>query len=123
MMSRRLICCVAAFFFFTACKKDDDKSTTVLYQVVAMNSSKIDITYNNVLGNKIVTSAQNNWTLDIPNPSSKPFTAYIQAASTSPFSSVKTACTVNIIVNGAVVKTVADSSNTVAVVTAEYVVQ
>ena len=122
-MVRTLVICLAAFFFFSDCNKSSSSSnTTVEYQVTTTNSSKIDITYNNVLGNKISLSAQNSWVFDIVIDK-KPFTAYIQAASTSPFSSVTTSCTVNILVNGAIVKTATISSNTVANAEAEYTIQ
>ena len=122
-MVKTLVICITAFLFFSACNKSSSDSTTrVEYQVTATNSSKIDIDYNNVLGNKISTSAQNSWVFDVVIDK-KPFTAYIQAASASPFSSVTTTCTVNILVNGSIVKTTTVSSNTVATAEAEYTVQ
>jgi hypothetical protein len=122
-MIRTMAVFLAIFIFFTGCKKSSsDSSTVVEYQVTATNSSNIDITYNNTLGAKTLTSANNTWTYDITIPS-KPYTAYIQASSTSPFSSVTTTCTVNILVNGTVVKTATVSSNTIAKAEAEYTVQ
>lgn len=122
-MIKAIFICFAPFVFCTACnKKNYAGTTTVEYQVVVTNSSKIDITYNNVLGNKIMVTAQDGWTFDITDVK-KPFTAYIQAASTSPFSSVTTTSTVNILVNGSIVKTDTASSNTVATAEAEYILQ
>lgn len=122
-MVRTFVICVVAFIFSSACNKSNSSSTTTVeYQVTATNSSNIDINYNNVLGNKISSSAQNSWVFDVI-VDKKPFPAYIQAASSSPFSSITTACTVNILVNGAIVKTATISSNTVATAEAEYTVQ
>jgi hypothetical protein len=122
-MVRTLVICVASFILFSACNKSSSNATTTVeYQVSATNSSNIDINYNNVLGNKISVSAQNSWVFDVVIDK-KPFTAYIQAASASPFSSITTTCTVNILVNGTIVKTATISSNTVATAEAEYTVQ
>ena len=122
-MTRTIICCIVLFTLLGACnKKADNNTVTVEYQAIATNSSQIDITYNNVLGNKIVTSGKDAWTFQIPNPT-KPFTAYLKGESTSPFSSVTTSLTVNIVVNGSVVKTLTTTSNTIAVAEIEYVIQ
>jgi hypothetical protein len=123
-MIKSILIFLSAFIFFASCNKKDSGSTTTVveYQVSATNSSKIDIAYNNVLGNKLTVSALNSWALDITDPT-KPYTAYVQASSSSPFSSVTTECTVTILVNGAVVKTTKVASNTVAVAEAEFVVQ
>jgi hypothetical protein len=123
-MIRTIVVCLVVALLFSTCKKSNsDNSTTIVeYQVTTTNSSNLDITYNNILGNKIPASAQNSWVFDIKGPT-KPFTAYIQASSSSPFTSVTTTCTVNILVNGSVAKTTTVSSNTVAVAEAEYIVQ
>ncbi|GAC1432905.1 MAG: hypothetical protein NVSMB7_08670 [Chitinophagaceae bacterium] len=109
---------------FTACKKTSPASSTmaVEYQVTATNSSGIAISYNNVLEQKVLVNAQNSWVFDV-TVGQKPFHAYIQASSTSPFSSVTSVCTVSILVNGNIVKTATVSSNTVAVAEAAYTVQ
>ncbi len=125
VMKRMVAICMIAGLLFAACKKsssDSGGTTTVEYQVLTTNSSGISITYNNVLGNKVQVNAQNNFTFDV-TVDTKPFDAYIQATSTSPFSSVTTSCTVNIVVNGSVAKTATVSSNTAAVAQAEYTVQ
>ena len=116
------IICLCAVLFAGACKKSGSTTTVVEYQVSATNSSNIEISYNNIIGSKVVTNAQTSWVFDITDPQ-KPFTASVQGSSTSPFSSVQTSCTVNILVNGNVVKTATVSSNTVAVAKAEYIVQ
>ena len=122
-MIKTIFFCITMSLFITACsKKSTSNTTSVDYQVVATNSSMINIIYNNVLGNKVSTSSQNSWTFNIPNVT-KPFTAYIQAASNSPFTSVTTECTVTILVNGSVVKTATISSNTIATAEAEFVIQ
>jgi hypothetical protein len=122
-MIRTIVICMAAFISFAACNKSNSSSNTVIeYQVTTTNSSNIDISYNNVLQQKVLVSANNSWVFDV-TISQKPFTAYIQASSTSPFSSITTTCTVTIFVNGSVAKTATVSSNTVAVAEAEYVVQ
>jgi hypothetical protein len=122
-MIKRILFFLSAVIFFASCNKKEASTTTVVeYQVVATNSTKIDIDYNNVLGNKLTVSALNSWVLDITDPP-KPYTAYVKASSSSPFSSVTTECTVSILVNGAVVKTAKVSSNSVAVAEAEFVVQ
>jgi len=121
-MIKRIFIYTAAFFFLTACNKKDDVSTTVIrYQVAATNSSKIDITYNNAIGNKITLIGKDSWVFEITNPP-RPFTSYLKAVSTSPFGSVTTECTVNILVNGSVVKTATVSGNPEAVAEAEYIV-
>ena len=94
----------------------------VQYQVTATNSSNIDISYNNVLGQKLQVSVKDSWTSDNLNPPT-PYTAYIKASSAPPLGSVTTNCTVNILVNGAIVKTATVSSNTLAVAEATYTVQ
>jgi hypothetical protein len=122
-MIRTIAVFLVACFLFTGCKKSSsDSSTVVEYQVIATNSSSISINYNNVLQQKVLVSANNSWTLDI-TISQKPYSAYIQASSNSPFSSITTDCTVNILVNGSVVKTATVSSNTTAVAEADYTVQ
>jgi hypothetical protein len=123
-MKRTILICFCSALLFSACKKSNagNSTTIVEYQVTATNSSNIDIFYNNILGNKIPVSAKTSWVFDITGPP-KPFTAYVQASSSSPFTSITTTCTVNILVNGSVVKTATDSSNTVAVAEAQYIVQ
>jgi len=121
-LQRTSLVCLTILLLFSACKKSGSTSTTVEYQVTATNSSNIAISYNNILGQKVQVNAQTSWSFDITDPQ-KPFTASVQGSSTSPFSSVQTTCTVNILVNGNVVKTATVSSNTVAVALAEYVVQ
>jgi hypothetical protein len=115
-----LVVCILS----AGCKKSSSNSSNAVveYQVVATNSSNIAISYNDVLEQKVLVSANNSWTFDI-DISKKPYSAYIQASSSSPFSSITTTCTVNILVNGSVVKTTTVSSNTVAVAEAEYTVQ
>lgn len=110
-------------FLFAACKKSgSDNATTVTYQVSATNSSGISISYNNVLENKIQVNAQNSWTIDVI-VAQKPFHASLQAVSNSPTSAVQTTCTVNILVNGSVVKTASNTSGTAATAEAEFTVQ
>ena len=123
-MKRVILICITTFVFLIACnkKKDDNTSTVVVYQVTATNSTKIDITYNNALGNKIIVTAKDSWTFEIDNPV-KPFNAYVQAVSSSPFSSVTTSCTATILVNGSIVKTIEASSNTSATAEAESTIQ
>jgi len=122
-MSKGIFIYTVAFFFLTACNKKNDTGTTVIqYQVIATNSSKIDIIYNNAIGNKITVIGKDNWALDITNPP-KPFAAYLKATSTSPFGSVTTGCTVNILVNGSLMKTVTISGNPEAVAETEYRVE
>ena len=123
-MIRTIAICLVVALLFAACKKTNTNNNTTIveYQVTTTNSSNIDILYNNVLGNKVPVSAKTSWAFDVTGPT-KPFTAYIQASSSSPFTSITTTCTVNIVVNGSVVKTTTVSSNTVAVAEAEYIVQ
>jgi hypothetical protein len=122
-MVRTIAVFLVIFVFLTGCNKSSSNSAAVIqYQVTATNSSGIDVVYNNVLQQKVQVSASNSWVFDI-TIAEKPFTAYIRASSTSPFSSVQTSCTVNILLNGTVVKTATVSSNTIAVAEAEYVVQ
>ena len=122
-MTRTILFCLALLTLLGACnKKSENNTVTVEYQAFAANSSKLDITYNNVVGNKIVTSAKDAWDFQIPNPT-KPFTAYLKAESSSPFSSVTTSLTVNIVVNGSIVKTLTTTSNTIAVAEIEFVIQ
>jgi len=121
-MSKITLFCLSVFMIASCNKKDETGTTTVEYQVIATNSSSIAITYSNVVGNKITTSAQNSWTINVINPP-KPYGASIEAASTSPFSSVTTSCTVNILVNGAVVKTDTKTSNGVATAAATFTVE
>ncbi len=123
-MIKAILTCLFAVVLFSTCKKSSGSgsATIVEYQVTTTNSSNIDIIYNNILGDKIPVSAKTDWVFDINGPS-KPFTAYIQASSSSPFTSITTTCTVNILVNGSVVKTATVSSNTVAVAEAEFTVQ
>ncbi|MEP6747881.1 MAG: hypothetical protein ABJB86_09145 [Bacteroidota bacterium] len=122
-MIRSLAVLLVVFLFFTACKKSSsDSTTTIEYQVITTNSSSIEINYTNAAGTKTVADANSSWTFDVVNPQ-KPFSASIQASSKSPFSSVTTTCTVNILVNGSTVKTATVSSNTVAVAEADYTVQ
>jgi hypothetical protein len=124
-MKRLLFLPGMILLLLTACKKSDSDNTstaTVTYQVTATNSSGIAISYNNVLENKIAVNAQNSWTFDVII-SQKPFHAYLQAISTSPTSSVQTTCTVNILVNGSVVKTASNTSSAAATAEAEFTVQ
>ena|SRR5664279_1545846 len=122
-MKRIVAVSLIVFVLSAGCKKSSSSSSvTVEYQVATTNSSGIDISYNNVLGNKTQVSAQTSWVFDI-DVSAKPYSAYIQASSSSPFSSIQTTCTVTILVNGGVVKTATVSSNTVAVAEADYTVQ
>ena len=122
-MRKNLLAAGIVLLSFAACKKSNsDSSTTVTYQVTATNSSGIAISYNNVLENKIQVNAQNSWSFDV-TISSKPFHAYVQAVSTSPTSTVQTTCTVNILVNGSVVKTASNTSGTAATAEAAYTVQ
>ena len=60
--------------------------------------------YNNAIGNEIPLIGKDTWTFEITN-SPKPFTSCLKDISTSPFGSGITECTVNILVNGSVVKT------------------
>src|SRR5450432_3780159 len=114
-MSKLFAACIISFLLFIGCKKSNSASSvTVEYQVTTTNSSNIDISYNNVLGNKTQVNAQTSWVFDIIGPT-KPYSAYIQASSSSPFSSIQTTCTVKILVNGGIVKTATASSNTIAV--------
>jgi hypothetical protein len=123
-MIKAIVICLASALLLSACKKSNSNNNTTIveYQVTTTNSSNIDIIYHNIVGNKIPTSAKDSWVFDVSGPT-KPFIAYIKASSASPFSSVTTTCTVNILVNGSVVKTATVSSNTVAVAEAEYTVQ
>lgn len=109
---------------FVGCKKSNSGSgsLSVEYQVNATNSSGLSAEYNNVLGNRITITAQNSYSYDL-TVDQKPFTAYVKGSSTSPFSSVTSVCTVNILVNGAIVKTATVSSNTLAVAEATYIIQ
>jgi hypothetical protein len=121
-MMRSIAALLVIFLFYTACKKSSsDSSTTVEYQVTTTNSSSIAIKYMNPAGDTTLVNAQTSFILDI-NPQ-KPFNSYIQASSSSPFSSITTTCTVNILVNGNIVKTATVSSNTIAVAEADYKVQ
>lgn len=122
-MKKAMLLLSGMMLLLGACKKASTSgTTTVTYQVTATNSSGIAITYNNVLENKIQVNAQNNWSFDVVI-SQKPFHAYVQAVSSSPTSSVQTTCTVNILVNGSMVKTAANTSGTAATAEAEYTVQ
>jgi hypothetical protein len=121
---KKILFLAGMIVLLTACKKSssDNNTTTVTYQVTATNSSGIAISYNNVLENKIAVNAQNSWSFDVII-SQKPFHAYLQAVSSSPTSSVQTTCTVNILVNGSVVKTASNTSGTAATAEAEFTVQ
>lgn len=122
-MIKGLAVFVISCTLFAGCKKSNSSSTTTVeYQVSATNSSTIDIDYNNAIGNKTETSATNSWVMDL-TITQKPYTASIQASSTSPFSSIQTTCTVTILVNGNIEKTATVSSNTTAVAEADFTVQ
>ena len=122
-MKKALFLSGLIFLLLANCKKSSsDGNTTVTYQVTATNSSGIAISYNNVLENKIPVNVQNSWTFDVII-SQKPFHAYVQAISSSPTSSVVTTCTVNILVNGSVVKTATNSGSSTATAEAAYTVQ
>ncbi|HMC86532.1 MAG TPA: hypothetical protein VKI61_13485 [Chitinophagaceae bacterium] len=122
-MKRMIAVSLIVFVLSAGCKKSSSNSSiTVEYQVTTTNSSNIDISYNNVLGNKTQVNTQTSWVFDIIGPT-KPYSAYIQASSSSPFSSIQTTCTVTILVNGGIVKTATASSNTIAVAEADYTVQ
>ena len=97
-MIRTLAVFLAICILFNACKKSssDSGTTTVECQITATNSSGIAISYNNVLEQKVLVNAQNSWSFDVI-VDQKPFHAYIQGSSTSPFSSITSVCTVNIL--------------------------
>jgi hypothetical protein len=122
-MLRTIAFFLVIFLLAAGCKKSSSDSTfTVEYQVTTTNSSSIAINYNNAIGDSILTNASSSWIYDLPGLQ-KPFKARIQASSSSPFSSIQTTCTVNILVNGGLVKTATVSSNTIAVAEADYTVQ
>lgn len=122
---RKLFIFFLSLFFLASCNKKDSTgngTTVVQYQVTAINSSSIAVQYNNVLGQKVSLNVQSGWVFDI-TVDQKPFQAYLQGISSSPTSTVQTSCTVNILVNGQVVKTNSAANNGNATAEAQYTVQ